>query len=244
VTDPRAPRRLPRQPRGERRLARILDAAAAVFAEAGYEGATTNAIAARAETSIGTLYRFFPHKDALAQALADRFLADLRALYDAALRPEAEVVRLPLPALLDRIIDPLAAFNVAHPGFTALFVDARVSASHGAAVAALNEGAVRRLDDILAARAPDADPTARQRHARVAVRIVKALLPPATAPDADAAERAAMLDELKVALRAYIGASFPDADQTPAPAPVSRSTPHPDGVPVSTTGHEDTAGRL
>ncbi len=212
VTDLLTPRRLPRQVRGARRLARLLDAAEAVFAEVGYEAATTNAIAACAETSIGTLYRFFPHKDALAQALADRFLADLRALYDAALTPEADVVRLPLPALLDRIVDPLAAFNVAHPGFTALFADAPVSASHGAAVATLNEDVVRRLDAIFAARAPDEDPTARRRHARVAVRIVKALLPPATAPDADAAERVAMLDELKVALRAYIAASVPDAD--------------------------------
>jgi len=224
--------------------ARILDAAEAVFAEVGYEAATTNAIAARAETSIGTLYRFFPHKDALAQALADRFLAGLRALYDAALTPKAEVARLPLPALLDRIIDPLTAFNVAHPGFKALFVGAQVSVSLAAAVAALDEDVVRRLDGIFAARAGGVDPAARHRRARVAVQIVKAMLPLATAPEADAAERAAMLDELKVALRAYIGASFPDADQTPAPAPVSQSTTHLDGVPVSTVGHEDAACQL
>ena len=46
MTDGPRPRR--RQARGERRIALLLDTAAEVFAEVGYEAATTNAIAARA----------------------------------------------------------------------------------------------------------------------------------------------------------------------------------------------------
>jgi len=49
-------RRVPQQDRGQRRVEKILDAAAEVIAEVGVQAATTNAIAARAETSVGSLY--------------------------------------------------------------------------------------------------------------------------------------------------------------------------------------------
>src|SRR5713101_6888339 len=45
-----------RQDRGVRRIEAVLDAAEAVFAEAGYEGATASAIATRARISQGSLY--------------------------------------------------------------------------------------------------------------------------------------------------------------------------------------------
>ena len=61
-----------------------MDAAASVFAEKGYEAATMTEIALRASTAIGSLYRFFPTKDLLADALfarySDRLLGDLDAL--------------------------------------------------------------------------------------------------------------------------------------------------------------------
>ncbi|HSB53997.1 MAG TPA: helix-turn-helix domain-containing protein, partial [Gemmatimonadales bacterium] len=72
------PHRQPRQERGERRVEEILDAAAAVIAEGGVEAATTNAIAERAGSSVGSLYHFFPHKDAIVLALAERYEAELR----------------------------------------------------------------------------------------------------------------------------------------------------------------------
>ena len=54
-----------RQARGERRMREILDAALTLFAEAGYDRTSTNAIAARAEISPGSLYQYFPNKDAI-----------------------------------------------------------------------------------------------------------------------------------------------------------------------------------
>jgi AcrR family transcriptional regulator len=59
-----------RQARGQRRIDQLLDVAARVFAEVGFEAATTNGIAARAGVSPGSLYQFFPNKDAMAEALA------------------------------------------------------------------------------------------------------------------------------------------------------------------------------
>src|SRR5262245_45888906 len=107
--------RKPRQERGARRVDKILNAAALVFAKIGYERATTNAIALLARTSIGSLYQFFPNKEAILHALAGRYLADLRAVHDRMLDEKA--VGLPLSELYDRIISLLAEFHATHPAF-------------------------------------------------------------------------------------------------------------------------------
>ena len=67
-------RRPPVQDRGRRRVEQILDAAAEVIGEMGVDNATTNMIAARASTSVGVLYRFFPHKRAIIEMLAARYV--------------------------------------------------------------------------------------------------------------------------------------------------------------------------
>jgi len=59
------PRRKPRQVRAELTRERLLTAAAHVFAEHGYAAGTTNRIAERARVSIGSLYQYFPNKDAI-----------------------------------------------------------------------------------------------------------------------------------------------------------------------------------
>ncbi|MEU0303253.1 TetR/AcrR family transcriptional regulator [Streptomyces sp. NPDC006175] len=67
-------RRVPVQQRSADRLARILDAGAALLDETGYEQFSTRAVADRAGVPIGSVYRFFPNKRALVDALAERNL--------------------------------------------------------------------------------------------------------------------------------------------------------------------------
>lgn len=64
----------PVQARSTARLAGLLDAAAAVIDELGYERLTTAMVAERAGASIGTVYRYFPDRIAVLQALAARNL--------------------------------------------------------------------------------------------------------------------------------------------------------------------------
>ncbi len=64
----------PVQARSTARLAGLLDAAAAVIDELGYERLTTAMVAERAGASIGTVYRYFPDRIAVLQALATRNL--------------------------------------------------------------------------------------------------------------------------------------------------------------------------
>jgi AcrR family transcriptional regulator len=69
-----APRKSPSQERSRRTVDRILDAATRIFHEQGYAGATTNDIADEAGLSIGSLYQYFPNKDALLATLTKRHI--------------------------------------------------------------------------------------------------------------------------------------------------------------------------
>ena len=71
--------RAPKRARGKQRVAELLEAAAAVFAEKGYEAATMTEIAARAGAPIGSLYQFFPAKETLADMLVQNYVALLTA---------------------------------------------------------------------------------------------------------------------------------------------------------------------
>jgi AcrR family transcriptional regulator len=71
--------RVPKRARGKQRVAELLEAAAEVFADKGYEAATMTEIAARAGAPIGSLYQFFPVKDALADSLVQNYVALLAA---------------------------------------------------------------------------------------------------------------------------------------------------------------------
>ena len=71
----------PQQQRSERRLAAFLDAAAALFAEVGYEATTMTAIAERSASSIGALYNYFPDKQAIALTLVNQYGQELEAYW-------------------------------------------------------------------------------------------------------------------------------------------------------------------
>jgi AcrR family transcriptional regulator len=66
--------KVPTRARGVQRVAGLLDAGAALFAENGYETTTMTQIAKRAGASIGSLYQFFPSKEVLAEALFARYM--------------------------------------------------------------------------------------------------------------------------------------------------------------------------
>ena len=63
------PRKTPVQARSNATVEAILEAAARILETEGLEGYTTNAIAKRAGVSIGSLYQYFPNKDAITAAL-------------------------------------------------------------------------------------------------------------------------------------------------------------------------------
>ncbi|GAB1543426.1 TetR/AcrR family transcriptional regulator [Scytonema sp. NUACC21] len=98
---PLSMRRQPKQRRSQQRVERILDAAAEVFDEVGFEAATTHAIATRAQTAIGSLYQFFPDKLAIFHALELRHREKVYAAW--AKLSKAEVIKLPFEAFIRTI---------------------------------------------------------------------------------------------------------------------------------------------
>src|ERR1043165_9418234 len=190
-----------RQARGELRIAQILDAAAECFGDVGFAATSTNAIAATAGISPGSLYQFFANKDDIARALAKRYIRALEAAHGEAFADE--VAKLPLTEMLDRIVDPIVAFNLAHPGFQALLADPGVPSQVAEAKKPLHAVMLTRIDAIFGVRAPELEAEVRRRGAEVAVGIFGALLRMVLA--AGPAERPALVAELKRAVGGYLG---------------------------------------
>ena len=67
-----APRKKPRQDRSVATVDAILDATARVLTTTGYDRASTNRVAMAAGVSVGSLYQYFPSKEALVLALIER----------------------------------------------------------------------------------------------------------------------------------------------------------------------------
>ncbi len=115
-TPPPAPlRRVPVQRRSAQRLARILDACAELLEETGYEDLSTRAVAGRAGVPIGSVYRFFPHKRAMAEALARRNLDAYADRITARLSASAEP--LAWRHAMDVVLDEYLAMKRTVPGF-------------------------------------------------------------------------------------------------------------------------------
>lgn len=74
---------VPQRDVGRQRVAELMEAAAAVIQERGFEAATMAEIAARADAKIGSLYRFFPSKEAVADALMEHHAEVMQAEYQA-----------------------------------------------------------------------------------------------------------------------------------------------------------------
>jgi AcrR family transcriptional regulator len=194
-------RRRPRQSRGQRRVDLLLDAAAAVIAEQGLQAATAEAIAQRAHTAKGSLYQFFPNRDAVVAALAMRYADELRAVHERAFATEMR--GLSVERLIDRIVRPLAAFHDRNPAFRRVFatVDAPPDSTGSAPL---------RLRGQLFARNPSLGTRERRRAAMVCATIGQALL--AKRDRAASGEKKPILDELRRVLAAYLTPLLDRAD--------------------------------
>jgi len=192
------PRR--RQARGERRITQLLEAAASVFCTTGYTAASTNAIAREAGVSPGTLYQFFPNKEAIAIELGDRLMHEMRDAYGEALAPVDPAT--PLEEAVGAAVDRFIAFNCDHPVFFALMhgpdIPGRIAEEHDALHATL----VSRIEDLLFSLLPDAPPADVTRTAHVCLGMYKAGLELVLAHEG--AERDAYTREIKNVLIRYL----------------------------------------
>jgi AcrR family transcriptional regulator len=143
------PRKLPKQARSEATLEAVLEAAAQVFERHGYAAGTTNRIAERAGVSIGSLYQYFPNKDAILVALVRRHLAESTAV----LEPLLERLKhgASFDQVLPDVVEAMVAMHALAPGLhRVLFEETQLPPSIRAELDALED----RLVDIAANALP------------------------------------------------------------------------------------------
>lgn len=192
------PRR--RQARGEARIAQLLEAAADVFSASGYNGASTNAIAREAGVSPGTLYQFFPNKEAIAIELGEQLMHRWRETYGAAF--VISRIELPLDRLLDTVLDPLIAFNCENPAFAVLTHGSEIPGVISREHDALHATMLTRTEALLAAYLPDLPPDQVARTAEMSFVLFKAGLD--LIMSHEDAEREAYTEELKTVMYRYL----------------------------------------
>jgi AcrR family transcriptional regulator len=112
-----ANRTTPKQDRASRRLQSLLDAAAEIFAKDGYEATTMTEIAGRSGTSIGGLYRYFPDKRAVAQALLRHYSQHAESYWVSLIQEARE---LPVNEFADLLLDRMEEFVSEHPAYLIL----------------------------------------------------------------------------------------------------------------------------
>jgi AcrR family transcriptional regulator len=176
----RAPR-APQQERGQRRVDQILDAAEQVFVEQGVGGASMQMIADRAGASMGSLYHFFPNKDAIVEALGARYADAVRETNQQAM--PLEMVHLPANELFDRILKAQVRFIERTPAFDAVHLS--VQRNCPAINDALNQALVGHVGQFMALRYPTMPEHERTASAMISVATVHAVVDLASRLPAD-----------------------------------------------------------
>jgi AcrR family transcriptional regulator len=129
-----SPRRQPLQGRSQNTVQRVLDAASSLLEQMPLEDVTTTRIAAEAGLSIGALYRFFPDKQTIIDAIAvrhvEQFRGSIAGIVLKAVAKQLGKLEKPNPAaIFDAIIDAYIVYLDAHPDFRAISFGRHISAT-------------------------------------------------------------------------------------------------------------------
>lgn len=193
-------RHSPKQARGQRKVDHILRVAEALFAEVGFENATTNAVAARAGISIGSLYQFFSGKEAILEAMADRYLEQTRA----ALRKHfTTTLDLDTEPFMRILIDAMLKQQEQRPYFLQALATSRPSRALAERVELLlDEYAELMVNRWRERGVGGSDKGLLKLRAKVTVRVLTGLLP--LALSSRGKERVAVMDEIHQVVVNYV----------------------------------------
>jgi AcrR family transcriptional regulator len=95
------PRKAASQARSRLTVSALLDATARILIREGFDKASTNRVADVAGVSVGSLYQYFPGKEALVAALIDRHRREIRQIVQGEI---AEAAKLPLDQAVRKLV--------------------------------------------------------------------------------------------------------------------------------------------
>jgi len=159
---------VPVQERAERRVAAMLGHAEALIGEVGQEAATMTGIAERSGTSIGAIYQYFPNKEAIIQALRDRYSRAIEAGWD---QIDSEIECLDGAEIARRLLAFMLDFATERPAFFVLFNPQVDPSCHQAA----RERKRERMANMFRKKNPRLTPEEALRVSRVTLQTIKGL---------------------------------------------------------------------
>jgi AcrR family transcriptional regulator len=193
---PSSDARAPQRQRGRLRVAAILEAGAAAFREKGYDAVTMTEIAARSGATFGSLYRFFPSKEALANALLAQYAE--RALDRLAELAELAPTMTPA-ALADALVDFMMTLQ-SERSFAVPLMEA--AAGDGAKREAFRAALRANMKLILLRAFPDCGQAKAQAMTVIVLHILKGLV---TATQEKPADARLLRAEFRGLLSLYLG---------------------------------------
>jgi len=199
-------RQRPQQARSHARVEAILDAAERTIAELGYLGATTNHIAEAAGISVGSLYRWFPDKEAIARELVERYLGRLSDIAASAFETHQDDGT---PDLIRHVVDGLAGVWLAQPALSVLVAASIGPTGPDSPGIPLRALLIDRANALLQLRVPDLPTREREVVARLCIGLLEGALLEA-AGDADLGPE--LVAEAAYAIAAYLAMKYPFAD--------------------------------
>ncbi len=195
--------RQPSQARGRQRVGVLLDACARLISEHGESSLTMHRLAGEARTSIGSLYHFFPDKNAVLNALSQRHLEALQNITgQLGTVPDEAWQRLTSEEVVKNLIYPYLEYVANHPEIQVL-----IQPRQGERKLRSPElqAAVRDIyDKVLTLRLPDASPDDRRTYSATMFCIPSGMF--YLIPESDDVRKRVWLEEVPRALIAYLNA--------------------------------------
>jgi AcrR family transcriptional regulator len=198
-----ATRKKPSQERSREMVEAILGAAARVFVKEGYARATTNRIAIAAGVSVGSLYQYFPSKDAIAVELLRRYREGLIEVVAARLR---EMNETSFEAVVRALLGALLRAEGINPALHRVLIEQVLRTSARREILGFEERLEAVLADALRAARGSVHVADYELSAFVLVRVVLAVVHAAVV-DRPRYNTPALVSELTRLVVAYVGAA-------------------------------------
>jgi AcrR family transcriptional regulator len=196
------PRKRPRQARSKATVDTILAATARVLVRHGFDGLTTNAVAEAAGVSIGSLYQYFPNKEALVSALIEKHLEDMNA---AVLAELARVAKLPMAEAARCVIELTIRAHTVDPALHRVLTEQVPRVGKLAKVRDLGGLSHRMVAGLLAARRSEIAIRDPDLAAFILVSTIEAIVHRAAVLWPERLDDPALIDEATLLVTRYLG---------------------------------------